>query len=550
MSTYYRLKDNVLLRGWDKLPFCVVHSRTKQVRFVSKSMMRTLEMCDGSWDFESIFCAGEHAENAAELLELGIIEACAPESGIAPERGIAPECTPKRGAAPKRAPERAPESGIAPERAPESGIASGGTASERAPECATEIGTAPERATERGIAPEQSYRLYSNRFIQTLHWSITGRCNYRCQHCYMSAPDARYGELSHEAVMDIVRQIAECGIFRVSLTGGEPLLRPDFLDIAGELTRRDIAITQLYTNGSLLTAEILDSLRDMGQHPTVIMSFDGVGCHDWLRGVPGAEAAANSALALCAEKGFRAHAQMVLHRENVQSLRETVNHLAAAGCKSMRIGRVNDMGDWVRNSQGRTLSIDECRTAFLDYLPRYYEDGMPLQIVLSGMFAASPEQPDWYSLPPGCEDGDDPNRLLFACARSTMQLYADGRPAICEDFGPDFVGAPPVVSDDPACPTMPLRDQLTTGSPYLQLFDRRCGELHRANDDCAACPYLRYCGGGCRAAARQAGGSLLSKDPDTCSFFRGGWAQKVVQTMRRIRPEAMSPVSNDPRFSG
>ena len=46
MPTYYRLKEDVQLRGWDKLPFAVVNSRSKQVKFVSKSLMVTLGMCD------------------------------------------------------------------------------------------------------------------------------------------------------------------------------------------------------------------------------------------------------------------------------------------------------------------------------------------------------------------------------------------------------------------------------------------------------------------------------------------------------------------------
>ena len=48
MPTYYRLKEDVQLRGWDKLPFAVANSRSKQVKFVSKSLMVTLGMCDGT----------------------------------------------------------------------------------------------------------------------------------------------------------------------------------------------------------------------------------------------------------------------------------------------------------------------------------------------------------------------------------------------------------------------------------------------------------------------------------------------------------------------
>ncbi|MBQ9005052.1 MAG: radical SAM protein [Atopobiaceae bacterium] len=479
MSTFYRLKKDILLRGWDKLPFVVIDARTKKLDSVSKSMMSTLRMCDGSWDFDSIFCSGEHAQNAAKLLKQNIIEAC--------EEG-------------------------------------------------------------NTIAPEQEYHLDPNRFMQTIHWSLTGRCNYRCKHCFMSAPEARYGELSHETMIGIARQIGECGIPRVSLTGGEPLIRRDFLDIAAELTRQNVAITQLYTNGKLLTPEILDGLTKLHQHPTVIMSFDGVGWHDWQRGVPGAEAAANAAFELCASKGFRAHAQMTLHKDNVHTLRDTVNHLAAIGCGSMRVARVNDSGDWLSNGQGLTLSSDEYREAILDYIPHYYEDGMPLHIILLGMFSASPDEPNRYNLTPCREGCDDPNRSILFCARLTMQLYADGRPAICDELGPDFVGGLPVASDDPAAATMPLREQLTTGSPYLNLLDRRSKEIFEANPTCVACPYLRYCGGGCRAMAHQAGGTIIDRDLDTCGFFNDGWARKVMETVSRAQPEARSPYSDNPLF--
>ena len=48
-----------------------------------------------------------------------------------------------------------------------------------------------------------------NRFVRTAHWSITGKCNYRCRHCYMSAPDAKLGEIDHDTMMDLARQIAD-----------------------------------------------------------------------------------------------------------------------------------------------------------------------------------------------------------------------------------------------------------------------------------------------------------------------------------------------------
>lgn len=390
------------------------------------------------------------------------------------------------------------------------------------------------------IAPEQRYRLYQNRFVQTIHWSITGGCNYRCRHCFMSAPDERYGSLSHEAVLEVARQIGECGVPRVSLTGGEPLVREDFLDIVAELTRHGIVVGQLYTNGALLSDRVLEGLAALGQRPTVIMSFDGVGRHDWLRGISGAERAADSAFARCASHGFRTHAQVSLHRGNIGELRETILHLAELGCSSARAGCVRDEGAWKEHGGGLTLTSEEWFQAALDYIPAYYEDGMPLALTLSGVFSASPDRPHHYGIPPCHPSADHPGELVFACARHTLQLYPDARPAICDRLDPDFVGMSPIVSDDPRCRTQSLREVLSTGSRYMKLMDIKSRELYGAQLACARCAYLGVCGGGCRATAYESSGSILGRDAIACTFFREGWARRVVDTMHSVRPEATS----------
>jgi len=77
----------------------------------------------------------------------------------------------------------------------------------------------------------QEYKRYNNRLIKSAHWSITGKCNYRCRHCYMSAPCGKLGELSLEDCKSIINQMAEVGLLSVSLTGGEAMVHPYFWDI-------------------------------------------------------------------------------------------------------------------------------------------------------------------------------------------------------------------------------------------------------------------------------------------------------------------------------
>ena len=92
------------------------------------------------------------------------------------------------------------------------------------------------------LSDNQKYRKYPARYIRQAHWSITGRCNYKCKHCFMSAPSAKFSEMTHSQIMDIVNQLADCGVINVSLTGGEPLVRSDFLEIVDALLERGIHI--------------------------------------------------------------------------------------------------------------------------------------------------------------------------------------------------------------------------------------------------------------------------------------------------------------------
>lgn len=87
--------------------------------------------------------------------------------------------------------------------------------------------------------------------------------------------------------------------------------------------------------------------------------------------------APSAAFARCANKGFAAKAQMCAYRNNLASLRSTVNHLASIGCTSLHVGCVNAMGEWVHNAGTLTPTFEEYLEAVLGYVPQYYEDGCP-----------------------------------------------------------------------------------------------------------------------------------------------------------------------------
>ena len=86
------------------------------------------------------------------------------------------------------------------------------------------------------------------------------------------------------------------------------------LGVVDALGERGIAIEGIKTNGWLLDEAFLDGLDARGVRPRFQLSFDGVGCHDFLRGVPGAEERTVRAIGMLRERGHEVTAALCLHR--------------------------------------------------------------------------------------------------------------------------------------------------------------------------------------------------------------------------------------------
>jgi radical SAM protein with 4Fe4S-binding SPASM domain len=117
-------------------------------------------------------------------------------------------------------------------------------------------------------------------------WELTLKCNFRCIHCGSAAGPSREEELSPDEALSLVNQLADEGCKLIGLSGGEPLLRPDWDRIAGECSKRSVE-TRLVTNGWLFDRETAKRAADAGV-AAVSFSIDGdETTHDYLRATPG-----------------------------------------------------------------------------------------------------------------------------------------------------------------------------------------------------------------------------------------------------------------------
>ena len=64
-------------------------------------------------------------------------------------------------------------------------------------------------------------------------WNLTRTCNLKCRHCYTTSADVPFpGELSHDQAMGVLDDLADFGIPALILSGGEPMSRYDFWELA------------------------------------------------------------------------------------------------------------------------------------------------------------------------------------------------------------------------------------------------------------------------------------------------------------------------------
>jgi len=151
-------------------------------------------------------------------------------------------------------------------------------------------------------------------------WNVGRRCNLRCVHCYSGSADRNYeGELSTAEGKALIEDLADFGVPVILFSGGEPLMRPDILELIASARRRGVR-SVLSTNGTLITQELARELKSLDLS-YVGISLDGLErTHDRFRGLKGAFGRAMAGLQACQEAGIKVGLRFTINRRNSQDI--------------------------------------------------------------------------------------------------------------------------------------------------------------------------------------------------------------------------------------
>jgi sulfatase maturation enzyme AslB (radical SAM superfamily) len=132
-------------------------------------------------------------------------------------------------------------------------------------------------------------------------WDFTHKCNLSCKHCYSNSGAVNEEELTTQQALAAVDQIADAGVTALAFSGGEPLTRKDFFQVARYASDRGLYVS-VASNGTLLSKENVQKLKEAKVN-YIDVSIDGASAktHDDFRGVPGTFDKAVAGLKNCVE---------------------------------------------------------------------------------------------------------------------------------------------------------------------------------------------------------------------------------------------------------
>lgn len=248
---------------------------------------------------------------------------------------------------------------------------------------------------------------------------FTYRCNNNCRHCWLRiSPESKKkkGELSFGEIKTIVNEARKMGCRRWSISGGEPMLRPDFYEIFDYISQRANSYS-INTNGTFITHKIARALKRKGTKMVVLYGATSE-VHDHITRNPGSFEATMRGFQYLKEAGVGFIVQLIPMKDNYRQFPKMVE-LAQSLSKHYRIGAawlyLSACGDVERNKEIIRQRLSPKEVVELDKPDLSYEDGLDKEAILD------------------CHNANDNGYLFSSCIANRRDFHIDpyGKMTFC-----------------------------------------------------------------------------------------------------------------------
>jgi len=193
---------------------------------------------------------------------------------------------------------------------------------------------------------------------------LTYRCNERCVHCYLDHDD--HGEMNTAEIKDLLDQMASAGVFFLTISGGEILMRRDFFEIL-EYARRLMFCVKLKTNAVMIHEAEADRIKALVVESVQVSVYSHrAEVHDAITKLPGSLKKSLAGAKLLADRGVKVIFANVLMRENFEDYRGVQVLAAEVGAEYTLDPTITPMMDGDRSILNLNIEQAELEQVFRD----------------------------------------------------------------------------------------------------------------------------------------------------------------------------------------
>jgi len=355
---------------------------------------------------------------------------------------------------------------------------------------------------------------------------VTGRCNLSCDGCYATLEHwgrhTKRGELTLEQYRRLVCQLWDIGVRLFDISGGEPMLRQDLVEICAAIRALPDTRIWLVSNGTLVRGDVLPRLGGLVERLAISLDAADAALHDRLRGRAGAFDRSLAALRQARGAGFTQRAiNFLFCRENAGELAGMLDLAAREAVELLAVLSYRDVSENAVRPEA-IPSLPVLQDSWVTIADRLQGLTFPqtVEMVVPAFLHRHARQ-FWQGLPAALR-----SRIAFRHPNLRGQSTFRGS-VVVKPFG-GITGDTAMVNTDlfeVGSVADPDADLTALWGNGAESWQRRLGERERtlrSQGPCSDCPSWGVCRGGCAAAALHQWGTIDRHDRSCDAFRRAG----------------------------
>ena len=352
------------------------------------------------------------------------------------------------------------------------------------------------------LKPQAFAKIDIPPILKSIHLNITENCNLHCRHCGVTDGTKSKDFLTTKQIFSIIDEAREAKVKLFAITGGEPLLREDCLEILSFSSKR--VKTSLATNGVLINEQTACILADLDL--TLQISLDGPNefIHDYLRG-QGSFAKTMKAIELLNKRGVGEKIAfcVTVNKHNINHIPDIFQLAQKVGVTSIRFIPIQKLGM-------ATLHWEDLALSITDYSKLYHY-----------LYQEAPVQFPFMQFSPGFQGfvlQHPPQQAMWCQIGQMMAIDAKGDLYPCP-----LLMEPPFKAGN--IQKMSLQEALA--SPAIDNIKQNCLLRKKEIAECTACLWKHFCQGGCTGSIYRLKGSFYEVD-DLCTLRKKFYPEFIL----------------------